>query len=96
MADAQTSSISDIDILNFALNLEFLESEFYTYATTGFGIAHFQVPVTGSGTQGSVTGGAQVPFSTSNSTIRRLALELAADERAHVTLLQNTNCKAGH
>jgi hypothetical protein len=37
-----------------------------------------------------VTGGAQVPFSTSNSTIRRLALELAADERAHVTLLQNT------
>ena len=95
IADAQSSGPTDIDILNFALNLEFLEAEFYTYATTGMSITSFVVPITGSGTPGPTTGGAQVPFFTGNSAIRRLALELAADERYHVALLQDTIVSLG-
>jgi len=86
--DAQTSGPTDIDILNFALNLEYLEAEFYTVATTGMTINNFGVTITGSGTAGATTGGAQVPFV--NSVVRRVAIELAADERYHVALLQNT------
>lgn len=89
-ADAQTSAPTDVDILNFALNLEYLEAEFYTMATTGMTINNFGLTITGSGNAGATTGGAQIPFSTSNSTVRRMALELAADERYHVALLQNT------
>jgi hypothetical protein len=88
VADAQSAGPSDLDILNFALNLEYLEAEFYTVATTGMTIDNFGVSITGSGNAGATTGGAQVPFS-SNAT-RLVALELAADERYHVSLLQNT------
>lgn len=53
---------NDTDILNFALNLEYLEAEFYTYATTGHGIDTAGIAITGVGTQGATTGGAQVSF----------------------------------
>jgi hypothetical protein len=75
-------SPSQIDVMNFALNLEYLEASFYLYATTGSGLSTTDQ---GSGA-GTVTGGAQVSFSDPN--VAALAQQLAEEEQAHVELLQ--------
>ena len=82
----QAAAITDVDILNFALNLEYLEAEFYTAATTGSTIGASGITITGTGTPGPTTGGSQVTFP--SSTIQAIAMELAHDEQTHVTLLQ--------
>ena len=78
------TQISDGDILNFALNLEYLEAEFYSYATTGAGLNSNMLG--GSGTQGSATGGRQVNFS--DPVVAQYANEIAGDERNHVAFLR--------
>ncbi|MCW3796891.1 ferritin-like domain-containing protein [Sphingomonas sp. BN140010] len=78
------TGLSDGDILNFALNLEYLEAQFYSFAATGAGLA--STLLTGTGTQGAVTGGRAVNFT--DVVVRQYANEIAADERAHVAFLR--------
>jgi hypothetical protein len=82
-AEAQT--VTDVDILNFALNLEYLEAEFYLRAAYGDGLDF--ADTTGTGTRGDVVGGKTVPFVT--PAIRNYAKEIANDERKHVLFLRS-------
>lgn len=79
------AAVTDADVLNFALNLEYLEAEFYFRAVFGRGLSDSDA--TGTGAQGAVTGGRKVDFKF--NTVRAYAGEIARDERAHVLFLRN-------
>jgi hypothetical protein len=82
------------DVLNFALNLEYLEAEFYTYATTGKSITSFGIGIKGRAAGanpadgGTTVGGRKVAFPESEFFSQQIAEEIGADERAHVVLLR--------
>jgi hypothetical protein len=82
-ASAQAAP-TDADVLNFALNLEYLEAQFYYYASYGVGLPTSILG--GTGTQGAVVGGRQVNFT--DPIVRQYAREIANDERAHVEFLR--------
>jgi hypothetical protein len=75
---------SDGAILNFALNLEYLEAEFYRHAYYGRGLPANLTG--GKGTRGGVTGGHKVDFQ--SRAIAQYAREIAEDELNHVTFLR--------
>jgi len=87
------SGFTDFDILNFALNLEYLEAEFYTVATTGQTLSQIGMTVTGSGASGATTGGSQVPGLT-GATLA-IAQEIAKDEQTHVKFIQTAIASLG-
>ncbi|TXN00795.1 MULTISPECIES: ferritin-like domain-containing protein [unclassified Methylobacterium] len=81
---ALAQSVTDADIFNFALNLEYLEAEFYLRASVGQGLSDAEVA--GAGTVGAVSGGRAVQFQT--QAIANYANEIARNERAHVNTLR--------
>jgi len=82
-AAAQTAP-SDTDILNLALNLEYLEAQFYSFAANGTGLP--ETLLSGTQTRGAVTGGRKAVL-TDNAVIQ-YAREIAEDERNHVVALR--------
>jgi hypothetical protein len=83
-AAVESNSISDSAILNFALNLEYLEAEFYSYAVHGWGLPSNLTH--GKGRRGPVEGGRAVPFKSKG--IKQFAAEIAKDEYEHVRFLR--------
>lgn len=94
-AQAQAGPNLDVPVLQFALNLEYLEAEYYAYATTGSGINAQGVATDGKGDMGfvDIKANPQVPFQ--NPLFRQYALEITADEIAHVKLLRAAITAAG-
>lgn len=87
MTPAEASGgLTDVQILNFALNLEYLEAAFYHQAAYGTYLDP-QYTSTGVGMPGTVTGGRKVTFS--NPLIAAYADEIANDELTHVKFLRS-------
>ncbi len=76
---------NDAAILNFALNLEYLEAEYYIRAYYGKGLDASDTY--GLGVQGTVTGGRAVNFAT--LAVQQYAAEIAHDELNHVRFIRS-------
>ena len=75
-----STAYTDTDVLNFALNLEYLEAQYYLRGATGFGLI-----AADTGGAGTVNGGSKVPVTAAQQNILN---EIAYDEQQHVRFLR--------
>ncbi|MDK1385470.1 ferritin-like domain-containing protein [Sinorhizobium sp. 8-89] len=80
----EPGGVMDEDIFQFALNLEYMEAEYYLRGTTGKGIDDSDAGAEA----GPVTGGSQVSFDT--PAISEFMREVAENELAHVRFYRKT------
>jgi hypothetical protein len=83
---AADAAVTDADILNFALNLEYLEAEFYTMVTTGQRLSDIGIGTNGTGTAGPTTGGRKLDLA---PWMKDVLDEIAFDEQQHVLFLRS-------
>lgn len=88
---ADPASPTPIDVVQFALNLEYLEAEFYSVATTGQTLGQRGVDISGSGTPGpTTTQYGAVNFANNIVLTSTTAQNIALDELNHVQLIRQT------
>jgi hypothetical protein len=86
----------DLAVLDFALNLEYLEAQYYSYATTGAGIDAQGVELTGRGKAGAVNVPASPKVTFTTPSVQQYAMEIASDELAHVNFLRGVVAASGY
>jgi hypothetical protein len=86
------AAYTDADLLNYALNLEYLEAQFYLYAATGAGLAGSDTVApsgyTGSFSEGTVTVGSAAAVPGLTSAQQEILNEIAFEEQTHVQFLR--------
>lgn len=94
-ADASATGGLDTTVLNFALNLEYLEGEYYSYALTGAGLEGNGIATGGQGKTGPVTikANPKVPFQT--SLLQQFGQEITTDEMTHVQFVRKFLARLG-
>lgn len=91
--DAAASS--DLAVLNFALQLEYLEGQYYSLAVSGQTLEQAGIDTSGTGNHGAVTVKSNPMVNFQSDTIKGVAKEIASDEANHVKFLRAAISEAG-